>query len=352
MGKIEITPFGTLSSGQQAALYTLANSSGMKLKVTDFGATIVSLLTPMGAKEPRDLVLGFDSVSGYEKTGLYLGATIGRYAGQIRDAKFTLNGNTYNLYVNDHTNTLHGGKQGFDKRLFTAVLKEEENKIEFHYFSKNGEEGFPGNLRVIFSYQLMQNDEILMEHIAQSDEDTILNMTNHSYYNLDGQGSGSIENHTLTIHAEDFLEVAEDCCPDGKILSVQGTPMDFTTPQKIGARIDQAYRQLEICEGYDHNWNIRGYGTGLRKCAELESASGDLRMVLYADHPGLQMYSGNYLDGSELGKRGVAYSFRGAVCLEPQFYPAAPCYAQFPSPILRKGEQYYHQIKLAFFKKT
>ena len=348
MANIEVTLFGKLSSGRQAYLYTLTNQNGWKLKLTDFGATVVSLLVPTGKGTERDVVLGFDSVSGYEKTGLYLGATIGRYAGQVRGAKFELNGNTYRLYVNDHTNTMHGGKAGFDKRLFTAVLKEQENKIEFRYFSKDGEEGFPGNLTVVSSYQLTDDNEIIMEHIAQSDQDTILNMTNHSYYNLDGQDSGSIENHKLTIYADEFLEVAEDCCPDGVILPVQGTPMDFRCAKKIGADIGAQDRQLEICEGYDHNWNIREYGKGLRKCAELESSSGDLRMEMFSDLPGLQMYSGNYLDGSEQGKQGVAYSFRGAVCLEPQFYPAAPCYPQFPSPLLPKGEVYKHAIKLAF----
>ena len=347
--KIICESFSKASCGREAFLYTLSNKHGMVLKTTDFGAAIVSILIPEKNGGVKDVVLGFDSVSGYEKTGLYLGATIGRYAGQVRDAQFTLNGKTYSLYANDHTNTLHGGQKGFDKRFFTADICEAKNKITFSYFSPSGEEGFPGNLQAAASYQLTDQNEIIMSHTAKSDCDTILSMTNHAYYNLNGHASGSIENHRLTIPATEFLELAPDCCPNGRILPVHNTPMDFTSPHTIGTRIAADDEQLRISEGYDHNWNIAPTGSKYPLCAELENDSGSIRMQMFSGLPGLQMYSGNYLNGSEAGKDGYRYGHRGALCLEPQFYPASPSYPQFPSPILKQNEIYKHKIIVKFF---
>lgn len=349
MENIKVQSFGRLANGQKSFLFTLRNKNGMSVLVTDFGASMEAVLLPQKTGIPRDVVLGFDSVSGYENTALYLGATIGRYAGQIRGGSFCLNGEQYSLPINDHGNTLHGGRHGFDKHRFTPSLDEDNHKVTFLASIKDGEEGFPGNLQVESSYRLTDDDEIIMVHTARSDKDTVLNMTNHSYYNLDGHDSGSIENHKLKIYGSRFLELSRDCCPNGNILDVAGTPMDFLKMTRIGERIKTAYSQLEISEGYDHNWNIEGTKGTVRKIAVLESSSGDVRMEVFSDLPGLQFYSGNYLNGSEAGKGGCRYGFRGGLCLEPQYYPAAPNYEQFPAAVLKANETYEHTIKLKFY---
>lgn len=348
MKDIKVESFGKLAGGQEAFLYTMTNKNGMRIKVTDFGAAAEAVLLPQQSGKHRDVLLGFDSAAGYENTGLYLGATIGRYAGQIRGGSFWLSGEQYHLPVNDHENTLHGGARGFDKHCFTAVPDEENNRVAFHAFIEDGEEGFPGNLEVESSYELTDDDEIIMVHTARTDKDTVLNMTNHSYYNLDGHTGGSIEDHRLKIYSDQFLELAGDCCPNGNVLEAVGTPMDFQDMTRIGERIRQPYPQLIISGGYDHNWNITGPAGRLKKVAELESSRGDVRMEMFSDLPGLQFYSGNYLDGSEKGKEGCAYNFRGGLCLEPQYYPAAPNYRQFPPAVLRKNETYRHTIKVKF----
>lgn len=348
MNKIKVQPFGRLKNGQEAFLYTLKNKNNMSISVTNFGASLEAVLLPGKTGSPRDVVLGFDSVSGYENTALYLGATIGRYAGQIRGGSFWLNGEEYSLFKNDHENTLHGGRRGFDKHYFTPRLYEDSNQVTFLASIQDGEEGFPGNLQVESSYRLTDDDEIIMVHTARSDKDTVLNMTNHSYYNLDGHDSGSIENHRLKIYGSRFLELSEDCCPNGNILEVSGTPMDFLKMTRIGERIGLSYPQLKISEGYDHNWNIEESEDKVRKIAVLESSTGDVRMEVFSDLPGLQFYSGNYLNGNEAGKGGCHYGFRGGLCLEPQYYPAAPNYKHFPAAVLKQNETYQHTIKLKF----
>lgn len=333
-------------------MFTLRNKNGMLLKLSNFGAAVVSIIAPMLPDGQKDMVLGFDDVSGYERTKLYLGATIGRYAGQIKGGSFILDNRTYNLYLNDHGNTLHGGKKGFDKRLFSYELFEEDNRVVFTYFSPDGEEGFPGNLTVSSSYTLTEDNRIIIRFQGKSDQDTILNMTNHCYYNLDGHDSGDVMQHQLMICANKYLEVGEDCAPNGEILSVDDTPMDFRTAHEIGRYIDHADRQLSICQGYDHNWNIDRYGEGMRLCAELTGKSGLRSLKLYSDLPGLQMYSGNYLDKTETGKSRIRYDYRGALCLEPQFYPNASHFRHFPSPFLKADELYDHSIILEFIYRS
>lgn len=349
---IKIESFGKLKDGREAHLFTLKNRSGMQLKVSDFGATVVSIIAPELSDGIKDMVLGFDDVSGYENTGLYLGATIGRYAGQVKNASFDLNGKTYHLYANDHNNTMHGGKHGFDKRLFNYTVHDECNKVEFTYVSPDGEEGFPGNLTVSSSYTLTDDNRVLIKFTGVSDSDTILNMTNHCYYNLDGHDSGSVMEHLLMICAEDYLEVDDDCAPNGIILSVEGTPMDFRREHTLGEMIECGDRQLAICDGYDHNWNISNYDGNVRLCAKLTGKSGLRTLKIYSDLPGLQMYSGNYMNGEETGKNGVKYNRREALCLEPQFYPCAPSFSYFPSPLLKAGEGYNHSIVLEFVYKN
>ena len=345
---IEKRTFGRLRDGRETHLFVLTNKNGMQLKVTDYGATVVSIMAPELQDGIKDMVLGFDDAAGYEKTGLYLGATIGRYAGQIKNASFELNGKIYRLSVNDHENTLHGGKKGFDKCLFDYSIINACNRIEFTYTSPDGEGGFPGTMTVFSKYTLTDENEVRIEFNAVSEQDTVLNMTNHCYYNLDGHDSGSILEHTLMICAEEFLEVGEDCAPNGKILPVENTPMDFRKEHKIGEKIDCDMEQLRICEGYDHNWNVVPYNGKMRLCAKLTGKTGLRALEIYSDLPGLQMYSGNYLNGEETGKDGRRYKYREALCLEPQFYPCAPNYTHFPSSVLRAGEEYKHLIILKF----
>lgn len=348
MGNIKVQSFGKLTTGQDAFLYTISNKKNMCIKVTDFGASMTSILIPQKNGTYIDVLLGFDSVAGYEKTGLYLGATIGRYAGQIKGGRFVLNGVTYNLGINDHGNTLHGGEKGFDKRHFTAQVDKKNNKVLFRCFIRDGEDGFPGNLEVMSSFQLTDDNEIIMQHMAVSDRDTVLNMTNHNYYNLDGHESGNVENHKLKIYGRHFLELGDDCCPNGNVLPVENTPMDFMRMRRIGEYIEQPYSQLSVSDGYDHNWNVEGPVRSIKKTAELENSSGSVSMEMLSDLPGLQFYSGNYLNGSELGKNNCSYGFRGGLCLEPQYYPAAPEYKQFPSTVIKKGETYHQNIHVKF----
>ncbi|MDE6950709.1 MAG: galactose mutarotase, partial [Lachnospiraceae bacterium] len=238
-GTIKRESFGRLSDGREALLFTLTNKNGMELKLTDFGAAVVSIIAPELSDGRKDMVLGFDDVSGYEATGLYLGATIGRYAGQIKNGSFEIRGAKYDLYRNDHGNTLHGGEKGFDKRLFSAAISEKSNEVVFTYFSPDMEEGFPGNLSVSSGYTLTEDNKVIIRFQAKSDRDTVLNMTNHCYYNLDGHDSGNVMGHSLRICAENYLKVGEDCAPDGEILPVEGSPMDFRTAHAIGDYIEE-----------------------------------------------------------------------------------------------------------------
>jgi len=342
--KIKTGSFGVLRDGRKATLFTLQNDNGVTVILTDYGATAVSIIVPGKDGDCRDIILGFDDVSGYEKTGLYLGATIGRYAGQINDGKFSLGDKTYSLFINDHGNSLHGGEVGFNKRLFTGQVLESENAVLLTYLSPDGEEGYPGNLNVRVTYSLTPDNELVIRHVAESDADTVLNMTHHSYFNLDGHTSDSILDHSLRINSQKYTEVAKDCSPNGVISDVAGTPLDFRSFYTIGDRIGADFEQLRICEGYDHNWVIDGWDEGLVSICELTSKSSGIGMQVLSDLPGLQVYSGNYLSGSEVGKEGVRYGHRSALCLEPQYYPNSLNHAAFPSPVLLKGALYDHTI--------
>ncbi len=341
--------FGKTSNGEQTYLYTITNKNNMQIMLTNFGATMVSIITPEIGGKRRDVLLGFDNVRGYEDTTLYLGATIGRYAGQIRDGKFEINGEEFNLHINDHGNTLHGGKDGFDKKVFDCEIFPDENKISFYYTSPDLEGGFPAELKVTSSFRLTDDNEIIITHKATSSKDTILNMTNHNYYNLNGHENSSILDHTLTINADEFLELAPDCAPNGGILPVEQTPMDFREGKLIGECVESDYSQLKISEGYDHNWNISGYEKGKTSLNAI-AKSGDERVELAvkSDLPGLQMYSGNYLNGAEVGKNNIRYNLRQGFCLEPQYYPCSTSYKHFPSVALDKNDEYHHTIKLCF----
>lgn len=338
MGQIIRKEFGITSRGETAQIYTLINEKGLEVDITDFGATIVAVRIPLVNGNHTDVVLGFDDVSSYENSKYYLGATIGRYAGQINCGAFQLNNITYHTFINDHGNTLHGGEKGFDKRLFKASC--DGCNLVFTLFSPDGEEGFPGNLQVKVAYSLDNEGRLSIHYTGVSDADTILSMTNHSYFNLNGHDSGEVMDHVLWIGSDSFILNDENGSPNGKIAPVLGTPMDFREPRRIGERINQDNQQLYFCSGYDHNWVLKTIGKELIFASELSSQRYSYSVRVFTNKPGLQIYTGNYLNGSESGKNGTVYQFRGGVCMETQFFPNSMNNPHFPSPILRKGDIY------------
>ena len=332
--------FGNTREGQPADLYTLRNQNGMEAAITNYGGAVVSLRVPDRGGNLADVVLGYETLAGYETDKAYLGAMIGRFANRIAHGKFTLQGTTYTLPRNNGDNSLHGGIAGFNKRLWSA--KELSSQaLELTYLSKDGEEGYPGNLSATVVYTLTEANELRMDYSATTDKNTIVNLTNHSYFNLAGQGEGDILGHEVAIHAGYFTPVNANLIPTGEIRSVRGTPLDFTRPTSIGSRIGAADEQLQIAGGYDHNWVPDREGDrDLVPAAEVyERSSGRVLQVL-TTQPGVQFYSGNFLDGSIRGKQGKIYSRRCAFCLETQHYPDSPNHPDFPSTELHAGQQY------------
>ena len=344
--------FGTAPDGQSIELYTLKNSKGMEAKITNYGATLVSLLVPDRAGKFDDVVLGFDSLDGYVKLTTYYGATIGRYGNRIAHGQFVLDGKTYNLPKNNGENTLHGGINGFNKHVWEAkpVTTKAGEELELTYLSKDGEEGFPGNLSVKVVYKLAADkNELTIDYSATTDKDTVLNLTNHSYFNLAGAGSGDILKDVVTIHASKFTPVDASLIPTGELKDVSGTPFDFRKPTAVGARIDQNDPQLQYGKGYDLNWVIdrKPGSTNLVPAAEVyEPTTGRVLEVLTTE-PGVQFYSGNHMEDTQ-GKDGKTYHFRGALCLETQHYPDSPNHPSFPTTELKPGETLHSTTVLKF----
>ena len=341
--------FGKTRNGKTAQLYTIKNGKGMSLSVTDYGAAMVKLLVPDSNGKLIDVIWGFENVSGYEATPTYMGATIGRHAGQIEKGRFMLNGTEYKLVINDHDHTMHGGPEGFHSRMFE--LKDfDESKIMLLYRSPSLEAGFPGSLDVYVTYELTDDNELIIDFEGISDDNTVLSMTNHAYFNLDGEASDSILTHRLRIPAKQYTQVDNQGLPTGRVLDVAGSPFDFNQFREVGKLISDPHEELKFCKGYDHNWIIdadESYN-GLRLNCELMNSQGTVHMKLYSNQPGLQMYSGNYLNGSDVGKNGKAYVFRSALCLEPQKFPNGLNHPHFPSPILKAGEDYVYKSVYKF----
>jgi aldose 1-epimerase len=335
--------FGRLSDGRQANLFTLKNASGMTLKLTDYGATVVSVSVPDRNGKFSDVTLGYDSVSGYANGNVFFGGVVGRYANRIAGGKFKLDGKEYQATVNDGRNCLHGGKVGFHKVLWTGEQFETPKgpAVKFSYLSKDGEEGFPGNVTVTVTYTLQDDNSIRIDYTGVTDKTTVLNLCNHSYFNLTGDPTKTILDHELMINADDFTPVDSFLIPTGKIASVGGTPFDFRKMTSVGARIDQDDPQLKICRGYDMNWVLNGYSKRVRKVAELFDPSSGREMDVFTDQPGLQFYSGNFLNGSEIGKSGVKYQYRTGLALETQHYPDSPNEPKFPPVTLKPGQKYH-----------
>lgn len=331
-------PFGKIA-GKTVELFTLKNSKGMEAAITNYGGIVVSLKTPDKAGKMADIVLGFDSLEGYTKEHPYFGAIIGRYGNRIAKGRFRLNGVEYKLATNNGPNALHGGLKGFDKVVWDVVAADERS-VELRYVSKDGEEGYPGTLTATVKYTLTDANELRIDYTATTDKDTVVNLTNHSYFNLAGEGQGDILGHLVEIHADRFTPVDAGLIPTGELKPVAGTPFDFRQPHAIGERIQAKDEQIERGKGYDHNFVLNGEMGRLRPAARVvEPKSGRVMEVLTTE-PGIQFYTGNFLDGSVKGKGGKAYQFRYGFCLETQHFPDSPNQPTFPTTVLKPGETY------------
>ena len=333
--------------GKKTDLYTLRNKNNMEVCVTNFGGRIVSVMVPDKDGQMRDVVLGFDSIQDYVSKPSDFGASIGRYANRINQGRFTLDGTEYQLPQNNYGHCLHGGPQGFQYRVFDAVQPNPQ-ELELTYMAEDGEEGFPGNITCKVLMKLTDDNAIDIRYEAETDKPTIVNMTNHSYFNLDGDAARN-EAHLLTIDADYYTPVDSTYMTTGEIAPVEGTPMDFRTPTPVGARInDYDFVQLKNGNGYDHNWVLNTKGDITRKCATLESPLTGIVLDVYTNEPGIQVYAGNFLDGSLTGKKGITYNQRASVCLETQKYPDTPNKPEWPSAVLRPGEKYMSQCIFKF----
>jgi aldose 1-epimerase len=338
------------ADGKPVSLYTLRNKAGMEVTITTYGGAVTSLKVPDRNKTMGDVVLGFDQVGGYQTTTSYFGALIGRYGNRIGKGRFQLDGQLYQIPVNDGGNALHGGTIGFNKRVWDAkdVSTPEAAVLELHYLSPDGEMGFPGNLDVTVRYTVEAKNGLKIEYNATTDKPTVLNLTNHSYFNLAGAGSGSVLKHRLTIRAEHFTPIDSGLIPTGVMQSVEGTPFDFRHGNVIGSRINDSNEQLTLGKGYDHNFVLDTPGNLTEWAVKVEEPNSGRVMEVYTDQPGVQFYTGNFLDGSMRGVGG-AFKFREALCLETQRFPDSPNHPNFPSAVLRPGET-FHSVTIYRFK--
>jgi aldose 1-epimerase len=347
---VERAPFGTTRAGQQVEEFTFSNTNGITVKAITYGGIITSLETPDREGRMADIVLGFDSLPPYETQNPYFGAIIGRYGNRIEHGSFTIDGETFQLPTNDGPNSLHGGDVGFDKVVWSAEPFERatERGVVFTYTSPDGEQGYPGTLQATVTYTLTDANELFFDYHATTDRATPVNLTQHSYFNLGGAGSGSILDHELMIAAAGFTPVDSTLIPTGEIRPVEGTPFDFRTPTAIGARIDADDEQIARGPGYDHNFVLERTGDGLELAARLADPASGRTMEIRTTEPGIQFYSGNFLDGTLTGKNGEVYERRSGLCLETQHFPDAPNEPSFPSTILRPVEEYRSRTVLAF----
>ncbi|MCI0498768.1 MAG: galactose mutarotase [Planctomycetales bacterium] len=334
--------FGITRDGQKADIYTLTNANGLQAKITNYGGIIVSLLVPDRDGRLDDIVLGFDTLGDYELKSPYFGCIIGRYGNRIGNARFALDGVEYNLAANNDGNHLHGGMKGFDKVVWDAEpFKNPEGAgLKLRYISKDMEEGYPGNLDVTVTYTLTHKNELKIDYLAVTDKPTVCNLTNHSYFNLAGQGAGTNYDHQLMLNADSYTPIDKGLIPTGRILPVKGTPLDFTRSVPIGARIDADNEQIKYGLGYDHNWVLNKKGSEMSLAARVYEPTTGRVMEVHTTEPGVQFYAGNFLDGTLAGKEGRVYKHRAAFCLETQHYPDSPNKPGFPSTVLRPGQTY------------
>jgi aldose 1-epimerase len=348
--------FGKTPDGTPVDIYTLRNSRGAEARIMTYGGIVQKLTMPDKNGEFADVVLGFDSLDGYVNPGYvkacpYFGALIGRYGNRIGGAKFTLEGQTCTLATNNGPNSLHGGVKGFDKVVWTAVKADVGSKgprLKLNYLSKDGEEGFPGNLNVTATYTLTDDNELKLQFTATTDKPTVVNLTHHSYFNLAGQGNGDTLNHSVYINSDKTTPVDSGLITTGEFAGVAGTPFDFRTPTAIGARINDPNTVLQYGPGYDHNWVINKPAGQFGLMARVSDPKSGRVMEVWSDEPGLQFYAGNFLDGTLIGKEGKVYQRRNAFCMEPQHYPDSPNKPNFPSVELKPGQTYHNTIAYKF----
>ncbi|GAA0554090.1 galactose mutarotase [Rhizomicrobium palustre] len=341
-------PFGKTADGKPVELFTLSGKDGFEAKISTYGATLVSLKAPDKKGVYGDVVLGFTSVDPYVKGVPFYGATIGRYGNRIALGKFTLDGKSYQLPTNDGPNSLHGGTKGFDKRLWTAepVDTKDGSALKLTYVSADGEEGYPGQLTVHVTYTLKANHTLAITYDATTTKPTVVNLTNHTYFNLSGNPEKPILNHLLTLKADRFTPVNKTLIPTGELKPVKGTPFDFTKATVIGARIEANDEQLKFGKGYDHNWVLNSSGK-LASAAVLEDPESGRVLEVSTTEPGIQFYSGNFMDGKPAGA-GTVYKHRTGLCLETQHFPDSPNHPSFPSTVLKPGQAYHSETVLSF----
>lgn len=338
--------FGRLPDGREATLYTLVNARGARADITDYGAIVVRLFVPDRTGRLDDVVLGYNSVADYVRNSPYFGAIVGRFGNRLAHGRFTLDGRTYSLATNNTPNGvpchLHGGNVGFDKVLWSARTSVTAGAptIELRYRSADGEEGYPGNLDVTATYTLGDDNSLRVDYHATTDRATPVNLTQHSYFNLKGEGQGDILDHRLQLHARRYTPVNAGLIPTGELAPVAGTPFDFTNPQRIGDRVDAGHEQLKFAGGYDHNWVLDAQSGALALAAVASEPSSGRVLEVWTQEPGVQFYCGNFLDGTAVGKSGRAYGHRSGFCLETQHYPDSPSHPAFPDTILRPGQVY------------
>ena len=338
--RIQKQVFGTTTDGKQVDIYTLTNANGLEARIMSYGGVVVSLRVPDRHGKLGDIVLGYDQLDGYLKKGAYFGALIGRYGNRIGKGRFSLDGHDYSLAQNNGENHLHGGLVGFDKVVWTPseVSTADGVSLKLTYLSKDGEEGYPGNLSVTVVYTLTNHDELKISYAATTDKTTVVNLTNHSFFNF--AGAGSILGHVIMVNADRFTPVDKGLIPTGELRNVKGTPMDFTNATAVGARVDQDYEQLTFAGGYDHNYVLNKRDSESSLAARVSEPVTGRVMEVYTTEPGMQFYSGNFLDGSITGKSGQVYQRRSAFCLETQHFPDSPNKPSFPSTVLKPGQRY------------
>ncbi len=349
-GTVSRAPFGVLPDGKAVHVFALTNPNGIQVRAITYGGIIVSLRVPDRDGRLGDIVLGYDSLDGYLEDSPYFGAIVGRYANRIANGRFSLDGEVFDLATNNGPNHLHGGVRGFDKVVWDAEPFESVSGVGvvFTHTSPDGDEGYPGAVTVRVTYTLTRSDELIVDYAATTDRATPINLSQHSYFNLAGDGRRDVLDHVLWINAAHFTPVDATLIPTGVIAPVAGTPFDFTRPTTIGARIDADHGQLRNGGGYDHNFVLDREGSGLEHTARVEEPTSGRVLDIYTTEPGLQFYSGNFLDGSITGKGGQVYGHRYGFCLETQHYPDSPNQQGFPSTILRPGEGYRSRTVFAF----
>ncbi|MBN2524730.1 MAG: galactose mutarotase [Bacteroidales bacterium] len=339
--------FDTVINNKQVSLYTLKNTNNLTVQLTNYGARVISILTPDKNGTMADIVLGYSDIKSYLKDPIYLGCIVGRYANRINDAKFILDDKEYNLYKNNGGNTLHGGKEGLDKKIWDA--SQEGNTVIFSYCSPDGEEGYPGNLIIKKSYTLTENNELHIRYDAETDQSTVINLSNHTYWNLKGEGDSTILDHYILINADYYTPIDNEWIPTGELAKVAGSPFDFTSGKKIGSEINLDNEQLTNGQGYDHNWILnKDNANELSLAARLWEETTGRSIEIFTSEPGIQFYSGNFMNGSVSGKSGKPYVYRSGLALETQHFPDSPNHPDFPSTRLDPGESYEHLVIIKF----